>query len=57
MNDLVGGRLSFYFGGIPVNLPMIRAGKVKPLGTSGASERRSILTCRPLPSPVFPDSR
>ena len=34
-NDLMSGALSFYLGGIPVNLPMIRAGKVKPLGTSG----------------------
>ena len=34
-NDLMSGALSFYLGGIPVNLPMIRAGKIKPLGTSG----------------------
>ncbi|MDB5811508.1 MAG: putative exported protein [Betaproteobacteria bacterium] len=35
MNDLIGGQMSVYFGGIPVQLPMIKAGKVKPLGTSG----------------------
>jgi tripartite-type tricarboxylate transporter receptor subunit TctC len=35
MTDLIGGQLSLYLGGLPVNLPMIRAGKVKPLGTSG----------------------
>ena len=34
-NDLMSGALSFYLGGIPVNLPMIRAGKVKAIGTSG----------------------
>jgi tripartite-type tricarboxylate transporter receptor subunit TctC len=40
-NDLIGGQIQVYFGGIPVNLPMIRAGKVKPLGVSLA--RRSPL--------------
>ena len=35
LNDLIGGALSLYLGGIPINLPMIRAGKVKPLGTTG----------------------
>ena len=35
MNDLIGGQMSLYMGGIPVQLPMIKAGKVKPLGTSG----------------------
>lgn len=35
LNDLIGGQISFYMGGIPVLLPMIKAGKVKALGTSG----------------------
>jgi tripartite-type tricarboxylate transporter receptor subunit TctC len=35
VNDLMSGALSFYLGGIPVNLPMIRAGKIKPIATSG----------------------
>ena len=34
-NDLLGGQLSIYLGGIPINLPMIKAGKVRALGTSG----------------------
>ena len=34
-NDLIGGQLSIYLGGIPIQLPMIKAGRVKPLGTSG----------------------
>ena len=34
-NDLMSGALSFYLGGIPVNLPMIRAGKVRAIATSG----------------------
>jgi tripartite-type tricarboxylate transporter receptor subunit TctC len=34
VTDLLNGQLQTYFGGIPVNLPMIRAGKVKPLGVS-----------------------
>jgi tripartite-type tricarboxylate transporter receptor subunit TctC len=44
MNDLLNGQLQTYFGGIPVNLPMIRAGKVKPLGVSLAKR-----------SPALPD--
>jgi tripartite-type tricarboxylate transporter receptor subunit TctC len=44
LTDLINGQLSVYFGGVPVNLPMIRAGKVKPLGTSGAKR-----------SPALPD--
>jgi tripartite-type tricarboxylate transporter receptor subunit TctC len=35
LNDLMNGSLSFYLGGIPINLPMIRAGKVRALATSG----------------------
>ena len=35
LTDLMSGQLSFYLGGIPINLPMIKAGKVKPLATSG----------------------
>jgi len=35
MNDLIGGQTSMYLGGIPVQLPRIKAGKLKPLGTSG----------------------
>jgi tripartite-type tricarboxylate transporter receptor subunit TctC len=35
LNDLMNGSLSFYLGGIPINLPMIRAGKVKAIATSG----------------------
>lgn len=38
-NDLIGGRIQLYFGGIPVNLPVIRASKVKPLAVTTA--RRS----------------
>lgn len=43
-NDLIGGQIQIYLGGIPVQLPMIRAGKVKPLGTSGLKR-----------SPALPD--
>jgi len=34
VTDLLNGQIQTYFGGIPVNLPMIRAGKVRPLGVS-----------------------
>jgi tripartite-type tricarboxylate transporter receptor subunit TctC len=43
-NDLIGGQLSIYLGGIPIQLPMIKAGRVKPLGTSGLKR-----------SPMLPD--
>src|SRR5207237_4645910 len=33
MNDLIGGQTSMDLGGIPVQWPMIKAGKLKPLGT------------------------
>jgi tripartite-type tricarboxylate transporter receptor subunit TctC len=43
-NDLIGGQITLYLGGIPVQLPMIKAGKVKALGTSGLKR-----------SPALPD--
>lgn len=42
LNDLMNGQLSLYLGGIPINLPMIKAGKVKPLGTSGTRRSPSL---------------
>lgn len=39
--DLMGGRMSIYLGGMPINLPMIRSGKMKALGVS--STKRSAL--------------
>jgi len=32
--DLLNGQLQTYFGGIPVNLPLIRSGKTRPLAVS-----------------------
>ena len=34
MTDLIGGQLTIYMGGVPVNLPMIKSGKLRPLGVS-----------------------
>lgn len=34
VTDLIGGQLVIYMGGVPVNLPMIKSGKLKPLGVS-----------------------
>ena len=42
MNDLIGGQMSLYMGGIPVQLPMIKAGKVKALGTSGLKRSQQL---------------
>jgi tripartite-type tricarboxylate transporter receptor subunit TctC len=44
MTDLINGGISLYLGGIPVQMPMIKSGKVKPLGVSGAKR-----------SPALPD--
>ena len=41
VTDLLNGQLQTYFGGIPVNLPLIRAGKTRPLAVSLA--KRSLL--------------
>ncbi len=34
VTDLIGGQLVIYMGGVPINLPMIKSGKLKPLGVS-----------------------
>lgn len=34
VTDLIGGQITIYMGGVPVNLPMIKSGKLKPLGVS-----------------------
>jgi len=39
VNDLIGGALTLYIGGVPIQLPMIKANRIKPLATTGA--RRS----------------
>jgi tripartite-type tricarboxylate transporter receptor subunit TctC len=41
VTDLLNGQLQTYFGGIPVNLPLIRSGKTRPLAVSLA--KRSTL--------------
>lgn len=35
LNDTITGEVAMYFPGVPVALPMIKAGKVKALGVSG----------------------
>jgi tripartite-type tricarboxylate transporter receptor subunit TctC len=34
VTDLIGGQLTIYMGGVPINLPMIKSGKLKPLGVT-----------------------
>ena len=34
VTDLIGGQITIYMGDVPVNLPMIKSGKLKPLGVS-----------------------
>ncbi len=34
VTDLIGGQLSVYMGGVPVSLPMVKSGKLRPLGVS-----------------------
>ena len=35
LTDTVNGQVSMYFAGLPVAMPMVKAGRVKALGTSG----------------------
>jgi tripartite-type tricarboxylate transporter receptor subunit TctC len=42
LNDLISGQLQVYLGGVPVNLPMIKAGKVRALATSGAKRAAAL---------------
>ena len=42
MTDLMNGGISLYLGGVPVQLPLIKAGKVRALGVSG-SKRSPLL--------------
>jgi tripartite-type tricarboxylate transporter receptor subunit TctC len=44
MTDLINGGISMYMGGIPVQMAMIKSGKVKALGVSGTKR-----------SPALPD--
>jgi len=36
MNDLIGGHVQMFFDLLPVSLPQIRSGRVRPLGNAGA---------------------
>ena len=56
MNDLIGGHVQMFFDLTPVVLPQINTGKVRALGTAGATRSRSCRTCRRSPSRVFPVS-
>jgi len=44
LTDTVNGQVSMYFGGLPVTMSMVKAGRVKALGTSGVKR-----------SPALPD--
>src|SRR5262249_60210064 len=36
MNDLIGGHVQMFFDLLPVSLPQIKTGRVRPLGNAGA---------------------
>ncbi len=44
LTDVINGQVTLYLGGLAVSLPMIKAGKIKALGTSGSKR-----------SPFLPD--
>jgi tripartite-type tricarboxylate transporter receptor subunit TctC len=46
VTDLLNGQLQTYFGGIPVNMPLIRSGKTRPLAVSLA-QRSPLLPAVP----------
>ena len=42
VTDLINGQLTMYIGGMPIQLPMIKAGKIRPLATSGAKRAAAL---------------
>jgi tripartite-type tricarboxylate transporter receptor subunit TctC len=42
LNDVISGQVALYFPGAPSGLPMIKAGRVRPLGVTGA-KRAAVL--------------
>ena len=44
LNDVVSGQIALYFPGVPSGLPMIKPGRVRALGVTGAK-----------PAPALPD--
>lgn len=42
VTDLINGQLTMYIGGMPIQLPMIKAGKIKPLATSGSKRAAAL---------------
>ena len=42
LTDTVNGQVAMYFAGLPVAMPMVKAGRVKALGTSGAKRSTAL---------------
>lgn len=42
LNDLITGQIEMYFAGVPVALPLVKAGRVRALGVTGA-KRAAVL--------------
>ena len=42
LNDLMTGQVAMYFAGLPVALPFIKAGRVRPLGVTGAKRATTL---------------
>ncbi len=42
LNDLITGQVAMYFAGLPVALPFIKAGRVRPLGVTGAKRATTL---------------
>ncbi|MGE5524004.1 MAG: tripartite tricarboxylate transporter substrate-binding protein, partial [Rhodospirillaceae bacterium] len=42
VTDLINGQLTMYIGGMPIQLPMIKTGKIKPLATSGSKRAAAL---------------
>ena len=42
LTDTVNGQVAMYFAGLPVAMPMVKAGRVKALGTSGAKRSAAL---------------
>jgi len=42
LNDLITGQIAMYFAGLPVALPLVKAGRVRALGVTGAKRASTL---------------
>ena len=53
-SDLLGGQISIMFPGAPIALPQVKAGKLRALGTTGATRTPAMPELQPIADAGFP---